>query len=87
MKEIKMFMFAGCPHCKKAKGFIEELTKSNPEYAKIPLTLIDEKISPEVADKYDYYYVPAFFVNGVKLHEGTATKDAVENVFKAALAE
>ncbi len=82
-----MFMFEGCPHCKKARGFIEELIKSNPDYSKVPLTLIDEKLSPEIAEKYDYYYVPSFFVDNVKLHEGTPTKEAVENVFKAALAE
>ena len=26
MKELKMFMFEGCPHCKRAKEMISELS-------------------------------------------------------------
>jgi glutaredoxin len=84
MKEITMFMFAGCPHCKRAKEMIEELCAENSEYAAVPLTAIDEKLDPETADKYDYYYVPTFFVDGEKIHEGVPTKEKIENVFKKA---
>ena len=48
--------------------------------------MIDEKKQPDVAAKYDYYYVPTFFVDGEKVHEGHAEKADVEKVFKAALA-
>ena len=60
MKEIKMFMFESCPHCAKARKIMSSLLESNPEYKEIPLVMIDEKLQPEVADKYDYYYVPCF---------------------------
>ncbi len=85
MKKITMFMFEACPHCKLARKCIEELKKDHPEYASIPFEMIDERKHPEVAEKYDYYYVPTFFVDGVKVHEGHAEKDDVEKVFKAAL--
>ena len=86
MKEIKMFMFESCPHCAKARKIMSSLLESNPEYKEIPLVMIDEKLQPEVADKYDYYYVPSFFIDGEKIHEGVPTEEAVEKVLKAALA-
>ncbi len=85
MKKITMFMFEGCPHCKLAEKCIEELKTEHPEYASVPFRMIDERQQPDVAEKYDYYYVPTFFVDGVKVHEGHAEKSDVEKVFKAAL--
>ena len=32
-----------------------------------------------------YYYVPTFYVGGVKAHEGAASKDIVEKVLRSAL--
>ena len=40
-----------------------------------------------IATKYDYWYVPAFYVNERKVHEGVPTMEAVENALKTALAE
>lgn len=84
MKEVKMFMQATCPHCKRCLAMMEELFNEHPEYRDVPLTIIDERADPETSDKYDYYYVPTFFVEEVKEHEGVPTKEAVENVFRAA---
>ena len=86
MKEVKIFMFAGCPHCAKAGEMVKKLKETNMDYASVPIDVIDEKLKPAEADKYDYYYVPTFFVGGVKLHEGVPTEEAVEKVLKAALA-
>ena len=35
--------------------------------------------------KYNYYYVPSYFIGDTKLFEGHAEKADVEKVFKAAL--
>ena len=40
---------------------IEALFAAHPEYKEVPFVRIDEKKEPELADKYDYYYVPCFF--------------------------
>lgn len=84
MKEVKMFIQSTCPHCKRCKVMVEELFAARPEYKEVPLTIIDERLDPATADKYDYYYVPTFFVAEVKVHEGVPTQEAVENVFKQA---
>lgn len=85
MKEIKMFMFESCPHCAKARKIISSLLDSDPEYKDIPLVIIDEKLQPEEADKYDYFYVPCFFVGDEKVHEGTVNEDQVRYVFQKAV--
>ncbi len=61
-----------------------DLKKTNPEYANIEVTVIDEELQPEISKKYDYYYVPTFYVDGVKLHEGVPTKDIIRKVFDEA---
>lgn len=84
MKEIKMFMQANCPHCKRCFAMIDEIFKAHPEYKEVPLTVIDERVDPATADKYDYYYVPTFFVDEIKEHEGVPSQESVENVFRKA---
>ena len=86
MKKITMFMFASCPHCKLALKCLDELKVAHPEYAAVPFEMIDERKQPDGAEKYDYYYVPTFYVDGEKVHEGHAEMADVEKVFQAALA-
>lgn len=86
MKEIKMFVLGGCPHCRKAKGIVEDLLARNPQYREIPLKEIDEGVDEAYADKFDYYYVPTFYVGDEKVHEGLpVTEEAIEAVFLKAL--
>jgi len=43
--------------------------------------------NPEVAEEYDYYYVPTFFIGEVKMMEGIPTKEAIEKTFAKAFKE
>ncbi|MDR2121040.1 MAG: thioredoxin family protein [Tannerella sp.] len=83
MKPIKLFYLKACPYCQKALSYIDELKKregfGNPE-----IEMIEESEEPEVADSYDYYYVPTFYVDGEKVHEGAATFEEIEAVFRKA---
>lgn len=83
MKEIIMFHFASCPYCRRADKFVEDAFAARPEYAgEIKITRIDERLNPEIADQYDYYYVPTFFYEGEKLHEGDISKKEVEELLE-----
>lgn len=84
MKEIRMFMFESCPHCAKARKIISSILASDPEYKNIPFVMIDEKRQPEEADKFDYFYVPCFFVGNEKVHEGPVDEDKLRAVFEKA---
>jgi len=83
MKDLTMFILPNCPHCKLALKLQQELIDENPEFGKINITMIDESAQPEIADKYDYYYVPCWFAGKEKLFEGHAEKADVEKVLRA----
>jgi glutaredoxin len=86
MKEIKMFLMATCPHCRKALELMDDIYAEHPEYKTLPLKKIDETKEPDYAAKFDYYYVPTFYVGEEKLHEGVPSKEAIEKVFAEASA-
>ncbi|MPN42035.1 hypothetical protein SDC9_189591 [bioreactor metagenome] len=84
MKPILMFTMKSCPHCVRAMQWMDELKQENPAYTDLDIKIIDETIHPDIAGKYDYYYVPTYFVDGVKVHEGVPGKDRIRAVFQAA---
>lgn len=85
MKKIKMFHFDSCPYCREAKQWLSELREENPELARVEVEQIDEKLEPDKIKGYDYWYVPTFFVDDVKMHEGVASKKIIERVLRSAL--
>ena len=87
MKDVLMFILPGCPHCKLALRLQEELLEEHPAWRDIPLRMVDEAAEPAYADTFDYYYVPCYYVDGVKVHEGHAERADVEAVFRAAAGE
>lgn len=87
MKEIILFKLANCPHCKLALRLQEELLAEHPQWRELPLRVVDEAEEIALANSYDYYYVPTYYVDGVKVHEGHAEKADVEKVFRAAMGE
>ena len=85
MKPVVMIILETCPHCKNARCWMEELKTENPRYQELLIEMIDEQIHPEVTKTYSYYYVPTYYVDGVKVHEGVPTKEIVRSVFEKAL--
>jgi glutaredoxin len=84
MNTIMMLITSWCPYCKKAASWIEEIKKENPKYADVKVKIVDEELEPSLAKQYDYYYVPTYFVNGVKIHEGATSKNQLIDAFEAA---
>lgn len=87
MKEILLFVMAGCPHCALALKFQRELLEEHPEWREIPFKMVDETREPAYADTFDYYFVPTYYVGGEKVHEGHAEREDVERVFRLAAGE
>jgi len=75
----------GCPHCRRVFKILDELKANNPEYAKIHMEYIDENKDVKAANAHDYYYVPTFYMDEVKLHEGVPTVEKIERVLKEAI--
>ena len=84
MKELTLFVMRGCPYCRQAKQYLEELRQENVDYAAIPIREIDENAEAELANSYDYYYVPSFYLGREKLHEGASTKEKIRAVLERA---
>jgi len=92
MQKITLFYLPHCPYCKEALLMLEELIKLHPEYAAVQIEKIDESQQMELAAKFDYYYVPTFYIGDRKMLEaapmtGVGSKEAVEAVLKAALTD
>ncbi|MDD4089458.1 MAG: thioredoxin family protein [Tissierellia bacterium] len=85
MKKVKVFYMEGCPHCRKAFRILDELKANNPEYSDIDVEYIDENKDVKAANAHDYYYVPTFFADDVKLHEGVPTEEKIEKVLREAI--
>lgn len=85
MKKVTMMYLKNCPYCKQAMKWMEELFQENPSYKDIEITYIEESEQPQIADSLDYWYVPTYFVDGIKLHEGAATKDKIKAVLEEAI--
>lgn len=87
MKKILFFELKMCPHCRKARRFLEELYEENPQYREIEIEFIEERKNKEIAKQYDYYFVPTLYLDGVKVHEGKMfSKEELEEILKKALA-
>ena len=84
MVELTYFYLKQCPYCRQADSFINELIKENPEFSNVKINKIEESENPVLANKYDYYYVPTYYVDEEKVDEGEATKDDIRRVFEAA---
>ncbi len=80
-----MFYLKNCPFCKKALRYIEELKAEHAELAAVDIEMLEESELPDVADKFDYYYVPTFYVDGIKEHEGGIYPEEVERILRKAL--
>lgn len=85
MKELTMFYLESCPYCKRARAYMEELCAENPAYAQIPVKMVEERQQKALANSYDYFYVPCFYMGEEKLAEGGMNKEDVKRVFDEAL--
>lgn len=85
MKKVTLFYLENCPFCKKAMRYVDQLRAEHPELAAVRIETIEESRHPEVADRYDYYYVPTFYLDGEKVHEGGIYPDEVERILRRAL--
>ena len=85
MKPVKLFYLKNCPFCRKALRYIDDAKAAHPELAAVGIEMIEESEHPDVADTYDYYSVPTFYVGDEKVHEGGIYPDEVEQVLRKAL--
>ena len=82
-KKVTAFYLEGCPYCKQAREALKELSGEKAEYSSVNIDWVEENQHPEISNQYDYYHVPAMFVEGVKVyeaHRGEKYEECKENV-------
>ncbi len=85
MKKVKAFYLENCPHCKRAIKMVDALKEKNPQYSNIEIEYIEESKDVQAASSQNYYYVPTFYVDDVKVHEGVPSFEKIEEVLKKAI--
>ena len=85
MQEITMFILKNCPYCRQALKDLDALL-ADPRYQNLRITKIDEGENPELADLYDYYYVPTFYLGAQKKLEGALTWAQIQALLDEAAA-
>ena len=84
MKSVKLFYLEGCPYCQKTRKDLEMLMQDE-IYSQVQIEWIEESVEAELANQYDYYYVPCFYVDDVKMKEGVLHLSDVKEVLDAAV--
>lgn len=86
MRKLTIFHLEHCPYCHNAKRALQELLQENPAYGAIELEWIEESRQAELANSFDYYYVPTVYAGRDKLYEarpGESYADCKANLRRA----
>ena len=84
MAKLTYFYLPSCPHCRLASRYLEELCDEDGCYKDVEIERIDESAEKALAAKYDYWYVPCFYMGKEKIHEGHAEKADIKAVLDRA---
>ena len=87
MGNIRLFILRNCPFCIQALDWQRQLMEENPKYRDVAVEIIDEREQAELANSYDYYYVPTYYLDDKKMHEGVATKKKIAAIFETAVSK
>ena len=85
MSKLTYFYLPSCPHCRLASRYLEEICAEDGCYKDVEIERIDESAEKALAAKYDYWYVPCFYMGKEKIHEGHAEKADIKAVLDRAL--
>lgn len=69
MRKLTIFFMNGCPYCRHAMNAMKELEAEFPGLSSDQIEWIEEEQNADVANQYDYYYVPSVFLGDQKLYE------------------
>lgn len=69
---IIMFGRPECGDCHRAERLLDEIYSSAPYYREIPIIRINNREYVSLVKLYDHYYIPSFYINGVKKYEHSA---------------
>ncbi|MGI6077813.1 MAG: glutaredoxin family protein [Fastidiosipilaceae bacterium] len=85
MKPVYMIVTSWCPHCKRARGILQDLLEENPAWKELSITIIDEENDKDqIKPFFNYYYVPTVYVGEDKSFEGVPSEDLLREALETA---
>ncbi|MDW7657829.1 MAG: glutaredoxin domain-containing protein [Bacillota bacterium] len=84
MKQITLFVLKYCGYCRRALQLIDSVKADHADLEPVPIHIIDEGEQRELARKFDYYFVPTFYIESVKIHEGPVDYNQVLAILRQA---
>lgn len=81
---IELFILEMCPYCIKARRFLDQLLQEE-KYKDIEIKIVDERKERAYANQFNYYLVPSFYYDKVKLFEGVMNLQDVQNTLDKAI--
>ena len=87
MQKVTLFILKYCIFCRRALNLLEDVLNENDALRAVPLRIIDEGEERELARQYDYYYVPTFYIEDRKVHEGPVDREKIKLILQEALQE
>jgi len=91
MERLKFFYLPGCPYCRMANRILKDLLTADARFAGMKISHIDESQNRALADRYDYWRVPSFFLGDEKLYEADPSHNEaqmrryIENVLETVI--
>ena len=76
---LKIFYLKNCPYCKQAQKYLDI---HRLDYPNLMIKMIEESEQADIANQYDYYFVPCFYYNEEKLHEGAISEEELVTLLK-----
>ena len=64
---------------------MDKLFAESDKYSALEIEMIDELEHPDIAETYDYWNVPTYYIGNEKVHEGAASLRKIRKVFDMAL--
>lgn len=78
MNQVTVIVKEHCPYCAQA---LRQIQLIQPKYPGVEVVILDEQEHTDLAEQYDYFYLPAVFVDQKKIFEGAAYKADIERAF------
>ena len=67
------------------QAILKNELKEEDKYKDIYIRIIDKSKESNISSNYDYYYVPTFYLDDKKYHEGIVSKDTIKKLFDEVL--
>ena len=83
MRTLVMIVREGCPYCARAQEELERIRGEDRALAEVEIVKVKDD-SEDLPEKCEYFYAPAFFIDGKKIAEGAYEGEKLREILCSA---